>query len=117
MPIKDKDVSTVDHIAGLTAAQNRIAKTVAVADKMVKVVDAMGKVGPRLEQVMAEVKNDMEAAEKVVCELSFALKFKKCMETNKEITDGEAMKLSKKIDLIVGALVEDVKVARALMSK
>ena len=115
--IKNKDASPVDHMAGLTTQQSRIAKTVAVADKMVKVVDAMGKVGPRLGQVMASVKNGMEVAEKVVCELSFALKFKKCMDTNKEITDGDAIKLSQKIDLIVATLVEDVKVARALMSK
>ena len=81
-------------MAGLTTQQSRVAKTVAVADKMVKVVDAMGKVGPRLGQVMASVKNGMEAAEKVVRELSVALKFKKCMDTNKETTDGDAIKLS-----------------------
>ena len=115
--ITNNVVPPINHMANLTAAQIRIGKTVAVADKMVKVVDQMGKVGPRLGQVMAEVKNGMEAAEKVSCDLSFALKFKKCMETNKEITDGEAIKLSKKIDLIIANLVENVKVARALMSK
>ena len=92
-------------------------KTVVVADKMKKFADAMGNVGPRLGQAMAEVTSGMEAAEKVMCELSFALKFQKSMETNKEITDADAMKLSKKVESIVGKLVEEVKVARALVSK
>ena len=39
--IKNKVASTVDRMAGLTTQQSRIAKTVAVAEQMVKVVDAI----------------------------------------------------------------------------
>ena len=114
---KNPEVTIVDHIETLPAAQSRIQKTVAVAEKIAKVVDQAGNVGPRVGQVMAEVKSGMEAAEKVLCDLSFALKFKKSLETRKELTQSDAVKLAKTVDGIVVKLVEDVKVVRALLTK
>ena len=114
---KEPEVTIVDHIAALPVAQSRIQKTVAVAEKIAKVVDQAGNVGPRVGQVTAEVKSGMEAAEKVSCDLSFALKFKKSLETRKELTQSDAMKLAKTVDGIVVKLVEDVKVVRALLAK
>ena len=59
----------------------------------------------------------MEVAGNVSCDLSVALKFKKSLETRKELTQSDAVKLAKTVDGIVVKLVEDVKVVRALLAK
>ena len=59
----------------------------------------------------------MEHAEQVTCELSFAVKFGKSMESNTEVDEMSVVKLTTKVDKICSKLIEEVKIARALVSK
>ena len=115
--IKDAAPAVVDHVAGLPSQQARLQKSVIVAEKMIKYVNSLGSVGPRVGLSLAEVRNCMEQAEQVTCDLSFAVEFGKPMDTNAEIDDGSAVKLIAKADKICSKLIEEVKIARPLVCK